>query len=169
MSGLYIGIDPGYNLGFAVVDPVKKKIVYNETIDCRQFKTKLLQGVSFIKLYEDIKTRLLPYIMDIEAISIEDSTVIKQYNHQAVQSLTGTKIAAIMAYESIFYKCKTYPKLNLFKPSTIKKEVVKRGNATKEEVMLWVNNTYKLNLTKKDNHVSDAIAIAHCGYLKAQN
>lgn len=159
-----IGIDPGYNLGFAVIEPIKKKLIYSEIIDCRQFKTKALQGVSFFTLFEKLHVKLKEHATENVLVTIEDSTVIKQYNHQAVQSLTGTKISAVMAFEKFYSKNKNSTLL-LLKPMTIKKLVTGKGNAKKEEVLYWVNNTFKTDITFKENHISDAISIAYSGYI----
>jgi len=161
MSKLYIGFDPGYNFGVAVVDAEANTIVHTEVIDCRAEKETLTHGVNFCKLQERILKILLKY--KPVCVTIEDSTALRQFNHQAVQSLTGTKIAAMMA--CIKYNESKSLAVILKPPMSIKKAVVGSGKANKEDVINWVNNKFNTAFRIKDNHVTDAIAIACLGVM----
>lgn len=154
-----LGIDPSTaSSGYAVMDEDRNLLDYGVI---KPNKKKLTIGqqaaMQYNKLSEVIEE------CGVEAIMCEDQ-------HGGLNKDTLKKLARTSGYMVLLSGQYDLP-FELLHPSSWRKVTHGKGNAKKEDTLNWVNETYGLGLTEKENDIADAIGIAYAGvsYFTGEN
>lgn len=93
----------------------------------------------------------------IKGIACEDQ-------HRGPNADTLKKLSRVSGYVILLAGQYDVP-IELYHPSSWRKTVLGKGNASKEDSISWVNEKYNLNFIKKDNDIAEGISIAFAGML----
>ena len=150
-----IGIDPGLQkTGYAVLEKNGNKFVILTSGLITTEKESIAQRLTFIyrKLVEIID-RFSPALLAVESgfYSKNVDSLIKMSEVKGVVILAGS-LKGLEVFE--------------YSPAIVKKAIVGRGNATKEQVRFMVEQITKEKI-QKGFDVSDAVAIALCHLQRA--
>lgn len=150
----YLGIDPStVATGYAVMDSITGDLLDWGVI--KPNKKKLTEPQQ-VKLQYDTLAELIEK-WDIKGIGCEDQ-------HQGPNAVTFKKLCRISGSFMLLAGQYDLP-FELIHPSSWRKVVHGKGNASKEDTLNWVKDTYQLLLTKKDNDITDAIGITKASVL----
>ncbi len=153
---IILGVDPGTLFtGYAV-------------IDCTAYKIKMLEAdviknpavnklpVRLKKIYDSLVEVIDKHIPDEFAIE----TAFYSKNVQSTLKIGLARGVSILAAVN-----KQIPTTE-YSPREIKKSVVGKGNASKEQVKYMVCQIFKIKLKNSTYDVSDSLAVALCHYNK---
>ncbi len=147
-----LGVDPGSRItGFGLIDAEKLKFSYIAS-GCIRTKGELIERITTI--FEGISKIVVKYQPDIVVIERAfmrpdrpnpDAAIKLGHARGAIISAVGSRGITIVEYS----------------PNQIKKSVVGKGHALKEQVGYMVRESLKLNKTPQED-ASDALAGAIC-------
>ena len=146
-----IGIDPGLNYtGWGVISSVGPNISYLGSGVCKTNSRDEL-SVRLVSILEQLREAISSF--DLQSAAIE-KTFVKS-DPAAALKLGQARAAAIISLGERNLKVSEYS------PNYIKKVVVGRGHATKEDIKRMISIQFpRINLDRSDE--ADAIAIALC-------
>lgn len=151
ISKVYLGVDPGLiNTGWGVISYLNNKI---ELIGAGNISVPTNLGIEerLAKIHKELKEIILRYNPD--ECAIEDMFV--NSNNQSSLKLGYARGVAIMTIGLANKKFFEYS------PNLVKKTIVGKGKATKEQVQFMINHIVpKAKVTNE--HTADAIAVAIC-------
>lgn len=153
---IYLGIDPGsHNLGYAFLEERRGKMFVLEYGVIRaKPKDSLFERLQDIN--QELKVRILDYNPDI--LGLEGIFFSKNPKSALI---LGQARGSILA---CFFGSST--KIIEFSPKEIKQAVALKGNASKQQVALMVQQRLNLQEIPKSLDASDALAIAYTAYLR---
>ena len=151
-----LGIDPGsQNCGYGILEIEKRKIIA-AGCDVIKMKPSLPLAERLVTVYTEIKKIIEEYKPDLAAVE----TIFYGKNIKSAFSLGHVRgvILLILAENKI--------KITEFSPREVKKSVVGNGNASKEQVKFMVEKFLGIEINKKTQDATDALANALCLYNK---
>lgn len=153
MEEMYLGIDPStVASGFAVMSGSGALIDWGVI---KPNKKKLDETQQAAYQYQALIEIMSKY--NIVGIGCEDQ-------HRGPNADTFKKLSRVSGYIILLAGMFNVP-LKLYHPSSWRKIVHGKGNAKKEETLIWANETYELLLRKKDNDIADAMGICRASML----
>ena len=153
---IYLGIDPGsHNLGYAFLEERRGKLFVLEYGVIRA-KPKDMLFERLESIHQELKARLIDYNPDV--LGLENIFFAKNPKSALI---LGQARGSILA---LFFNRQT--KLFEFSPKEIKQAIALKGNASKHQVALMVQQRLNLQEIPKSLDASDALAIAYTAYLR---
>ena len=151
------GLDPGLErTGYGIIGPLPRGVF--RVIDAGLIRTNVKEPLSdrLLQLYDELSRLLAEHKLD--AVAVEE--LYSHYAHPRTSILMGHARGVIL----LAARRKELTLMNL--PTTkVKKAMTGSGHAGKEQVAQAVISRLSLKLeTSVPNDVTDALAIAICGY-----
>lgn len=150
-SKIYLGIDPGLiNTGWGIISYHNSKI---NLIDCGNISvsTNLSIELRLAKIFQELKKIIESFNPD--ECAVEDIFVNK--NNKSSLKLGYARAVALLTIGLANKKIFEYS------PNLVKKAIVGKGKASKEQVQYMINHIIpKAKITNE--HIADAIAVAIC-------
>ncbi len=147
------GIDPGIRTtGFGIIDKNKTLSVLSYGTINPPTEKSMAERLKY--LYLDAMNLFNKYKPDMVAIE----STFHQKNVKSALILGQAKGAILLAAANSNISCQE------FAPRKVKASVVGNGSATKEQVQYMIQRILKLDSLPKAFDVSDALAIAYCGF-----
>lgn len=147
MANHYLGIDPStVSTGYAVMSDTGELIDWGVI---KPNKKKLSEAQQAAFQYNTLVEIMEKY--EVKGVACEDQ-------HRGPNADTFKKLSRISGYMMLLAGQYDLPFV-LYHPSSWRKRVLGKGNATKEETIEWANEQYQLLLKKNDNDIADAIGI----------
>ena len=156
---IIFGVDPGTNLtGFGIIKQTRNNfaLIKNGLIKLHQNKTL---SEKLVIIYDEIKGLLKLYKPDEFAIE----TAFYGKNVQSAMKIGYARGAAILAAAH----CKI--PMSEYSPREIKKSVVGKGAASKEQVSFMIKTLLSAKEIKMKYDESDALAVALCHAFRMGN
>lgn len=149
----YLGIDPstvasGYGIIHSSGDLIDWGVVKPNKNKLSEAEQAAFQYKAFSELMEKYS---------IKGIACEDQ-------HRGPNAVTLKKLSRVSGYIILLAGMYDVP-IELYHPSSWRKEILGNGRATKKDSIEWVKNKHQLLLRQKDNDIAEGIAIAHAGML----
>jgi crossover junction endodeoxyribonuclease RuvC len=154
-----IGVDPGTIItGYGIVEYNKKEIIF---IDAGIIKTPAVKALAprIEKIYDELDRLIKTYAPDEFAIE----TAFYGKNIQSTMKIGYARGVAMLAA--------VHNKINIaeYSPREIKKSVVGKGAASKEQVQFMMNKLMQISKLKMKFDESDALAVAVCHAFKSSS
>ncbi len=146
MSEIIIGLDLADKLGISAIDATKEKLLFSDSIT-------LFRGDTQKRIL-----RLREYLLEIFARFVPDEIAIEDVFLPAKTS-PRTPIA-LGELRGVARLCAAERNLPVFfyPPRKVKMAITGYGNASKEDVVHWIESEFKIQV--KDHNEADAISIA---------
>ncbi|MBP5470331.1 MAG: crossover junction endodeoxyribonuclease RuvC [Candidatus Riflebacteria bacterium] len=145
-NNIVVGLDLAEKMGLCVMNSATKQILFSSTVKLSK-ATDESRLVHLHKLLNKIIEKFSP-----NEIAIEDVFLPAKTSHRTPISLGELRgVARLCAAEHelpVFF----YP------PRKVKQSITGYGNASKEDIINWVQNEF--NIKVKDDNEADAISIA---------
>lgn len=153
MDEYYLGIDPstvasGYGVIHSSGDLVDWGVV-------RPNKKKLSEAQQAAYQYNAFTEIMQKF--NIKGIACEDQ-------HRGPNADTLKKLSRVSGYMILLAGVHDVP-IQMYHPSSWRKIILGKGNASKDESIEWVKGKYDILLRKKDNDIAEGIAIGYAGML----
>ncbi len=145
-----LGVDPGYNLGYAVVEDERNLLTFGV------LKTK---GTSSERL-STIYNKIFSIIGDFSVSVLALEEAFHGRNSKSLIKLAEARGAVLAAAGS-----RGIVVVELH-PSEVKRGVTGRGSATKEQVRFMVSQIF--GVRNISHHEADAISIAFCAFSRRE-
>lgn len=130
-----------------------------EVLDMHVVKTKSTED--WFTRRNRIETEILRFVFKHKPLKI----FVESYSYG---STNGRELAGEVHGICLFNLIKHgYPQENIYRvvaPQQLKKFITGKGNVTKEEIVVAVNNYFGLSLKNSENDMADAIVLAFIGY-----
>ena len=141
-----LGVDPGYTLGYAVVEDERNLLTFGI------LKTEGSSSRRLSSIYNKVLSLIGEFSVDL--LALEEAFYGK--NAKSLIKLAEARGAVLAAAGS-----RNVEVVELH-PSEVKRGVTGRGSATKEQVRFMVSQIF--GLKKINHHEADAISIAFCAF-----
>ncbi len=153
---IILGIDPGsYNVGYGILQIEKRKIVAAGCNSIMVGKSISLDE-RLVKIHAEMQKIIYEYKPNVSAVE----TIFYGKNIRSAFTLGHARGVILLSLAQANIKA------NEYSPREVKKAVVGNGNATKEQVKYMVQQILNIDLSKKSEDATDALAIALCEYNK---
>ncbi len=146
MSEIIVGLDLADKLGVSVIDAAAEKLLFSESLTL--FRGDTQKRILRLRQYlDELFTRFPPVELAIEDVFLPAKTSPR--TPIALGELRG--VARLSAAE------RDIP-VYFYPPRKVKMAITGYGNASKEDVVHWIENEFRIKV--KDHNEADAISIA---------
>lgn len=146
MSEKVLGLDLANNLGISVLDSSKPEVIYSDSL--KLSKTDAQKKLIRLRdIINDVITEHAVSVMAIEDIFLPARTSPK----------TPISLGELRGVARLCAADKDLP-VFFYSPRKVKLAVTGYGNATKKDVIHWIESEFKIKV--KDDNEADAISIA---------
>ena len=149
---IIIGIDPGTQLGYGVVE--KQDSLYINSLDygCLKLGSTKKLSQRYLIIFDLINKLIDKYQPD--ALAVES-----QYVHKNIKTAMQLSIIRGIA---ILASTKSSIPIYEYSPATIKRAIIGNGNASKEQIKKMVSTLLNLSYQLDSSDIADALALAIC-------